>query len=101
MFLGFGRILIVVLVLGSLSLEATRFSFRCKTNPIRNRYIPLSATYRQKIQEKIEAPFVVARALPTSLFARAKGSLDPAKNGMSGWLVPHGDPVFGSVSLQL
>jgi hypothetical protein len=101
MFLGFGRVLIVFLALGTLSLEETRFSFQCKANLIRNRYLPLSVTYRQKILEKIEAPFVVSRTLSKSAFASEAGSLDLEKKGTSRWLVPYRDPIFGSVSLQL
>jgi hypothetical protein len=98
---GFGRVLMVILVLGSLTFHETGFSFRSKVAPVRKRCVLLSVTYRKRIQEKIEAPFVVATALPTSLFVRAAGRLDPAKNGMSGWLIPYGDPDFGSISLQL
>jgi hypothetical protein len=101
MFAGLGRILVVILVLGSLTFHESISSFRSNASPVRNRYVLLSVTYRKKIQEKIEAPFVVASALPTSLFAREAGRLAPAKNGMSGWLIPYGDPVFGSISLQL
>ncbi len=101
MFAGFGRVLLVILIFASLALLEAGSSFRSKASPVRSRYLLLSAAYRKKIQEKIEAPFVVASALPTSLFAMRVGSLDAAKNGMSGWLVPYGDPVFGSISLQL
>jgi hypothetical protein len=61
----------------------------------------MSETYRQKIQEKIEAPFVMASVLPISAFSMEVDSSDPLKNGTSGWLIPYGDPVFGSISLQL
>jgi hypothetical protein len=101
MFLGFGRVLIVVLILGSLPLQETRPSFRSKVNPVGHRYLPLSETYRQKIQEKIEASFVMASALSISPFSMDVDSTDPVKNGTSGWLIPYGDPVFGSISLQL
>ena len=101
MFAGFGRVLVVILVLGSLTFHEARSSFRSNASPVRNRYVLLSVTYRKRIQEKIEAPFVFASGLPTSRFAREAGSFDPVKNGMSGWLIPYGDPVFGSISLQL
>jgi hypothetical protein len=101
MFAAFGRVLVVILVLGSLTFHETGFSFRSKAAPVRKRCVLLSVTYRKKIQEKIEAPFVVASALPTSLFAKGAGGFGPVQNGMSGWLIPYGDPVFGSISLQL
>jgi hypothetical protein len=106
MFGGFSRVLVVVLVLGSMSLNVTGPSYRSKAGPVKKRCILLkrcvlqSAAYRKKIQEKIEAPFAVASALPASLFAVKAGGIDPKGNG-SGWLIPYGDPVFGSISLQL
>jgi hypothetical protein len=101
MFAGLYRFLVVILIFASLALLEAGSSFRSKASPVRSRYLLLSAAYRKKIQEKIEAPFVVASAFPTSLFAKGAGGFGTVRNGMSGWLIPYGDPVFGSISLQL
>jgi hypothetical protein len=102
MFSRLGRVLLVGLLLASLAFSETRSSPIPLQSSSKTRYVLLAVAYRQQVQEKIDAPLLVTTILPTSLFSMWADMLGRL-NGtvMSGWLVPSGDPVLGSVSLQI
>jgi hypothetical protein len=62
------RLFIVLLVLTSLALNESKAYPRQpieKSTSSKARYYPLARDYRQKIQEKIEAPFLICTDLQT------------------------------------